>query len=219
MNQNYIIPPSILNGLQWASFKNEPVALFLRHSVRDPIPHGETGHKLPITEVGQRISYELGAIMGDSLQSLYTSPVLRCVQTAEMLREGSERPVEIHLDRTLGDPGALIVNSKVAWDVFCEFGYDYVFQALMQGKQLNGFADPQSATQHLIQYMMKKSNTPGIHVFVTHDILIMTVWAMCQGSPLEQKNWPWFLEGIFFSQHEARYRFQDIQWKGKDDAR
>ncbi|MDR0506087.1 MAG: histidine phosphatase family protein [Dysgonamonadaceae bacterium] len=45
------------------------------------------------------------------INKIFTSPVQRCVQTAEYIAKGYGKPLEITQSRELGDPG-LIETSK-----------------------------------------------------------------------------------------------------------
>ena len=79
------IPPSIPRWIGEAP-TDRPVVLLLRHSVRDDLPPEEAGYTLPITEIGRQLGRELGASLASRLRTLRTSPLNRCVQTAEVLR-------------------------------------------------------------------------------------------------------------------------------------
>ena len=79
------IPPSVLRWLARVPH-DAPVALLLRHSVRDQLAMGDAGYRQPITDIGATLARDLGAILGDRLRSLHTSPLTRCIQTAEALR-------------------------------------------------------------------------------------------------------------------------------------
>ena len=62
---------------------DSPVALLIRHSARDEIPDGGTGMELPLNDLGIRLCQELGRELVGRVRSARSSPVLRCVQTAE----------------------------------------------------------------------------------------------------------------------------------------
>ena len=78
------IPPSMHEHLAELP-SDRPVAMLIRHSVRDHLPPGEAGYMLPITEIGERLAVKLGALLGDRLRSLHASPLLRTMQTAQRL--------------------------------------------------------------------------------------------------------------------------------------
>ena len=65
--------------------------LLLRHAERPPIPPGTFGNDLEITPAGRREAEALGRALaqGEPVAGVYSSPVLRCVQTAEAMAAGA----------------------------------------------------------------------------------------------------------------------------------
>ena len=205
------IPPSVTRWMAEAPV-SEPVALLLRHSVRDRLPPGKIGYTLPITPAGAALGRELGALLGNRLRTLHTSPLTRCVQTAEAIRAGvavhaegtvrarSTGDIPIVRDRLLGDPGVYVVDEDRAWSNWVERGHESVMEHLVsQDRPLPGMADPAPAARFLVQHMLARAGgRPGLHVFVTHDSLVTTTAARLLGEPLGKGDWPWYLEGAFF---------------------
>ncbi len=196
---DWCVPPSTLRWLD-AVPTDAPVAVLLRHSVRDRLPPGDAGHALPITDVGVRLARELGAIMGRRLRTLHSSPLTRCVQTAEALRAGAAVDLPIVRDRLLGDPGIYVVDGKRAWSNWEALGHEGVMKHLVsRDGPLPGMADPEPAARFLVQHMLSAAgDEPGLHVFVTHDSLVTATAARLLGEPLGTDAWPWYLEGAFF---------------------
>ncbi len=177
-----------------------PVAVLMRHSARPPIPKGEVGMDLPITAEGRTMALELGAALGTRLRRLHTSPVLRCVQTADALAEGAgSRATPVH-DTMLGEPGAFVLDGRVAWDNWLQLGHAGVMTHLVSaGTALPGMAEPQEAARRLTCHMLRVGGgDPGLHVFVTHDLLVTATAARALGVPLGREDWPPYLEAAFF---------------------
>lgn len=193
------IPTSVLRNLERIPV-DLPVALLLRHSVRDEITPGETGNKLPITDAGKDIAFKLGQKLGVRLKSLYSSPLLRCVQTAEALRLGSGVDAHISESRLLGDPGVYVLDGYLAWNNWETLGHEEVMRHLVaEKKALPGMAQPDEAARFLVQSMLSLADgAPGIHVFVTHDVLVTATVARLQVVRHEPADWPLFLEGALF---------------------
>ena len=120
---NWEIPTSVLRNLERIPV-DLPVVLLLRHSVRDEIPPGETGNEVPITDVGKDIALKLGQKLGARLKSLHSSPLPRCVQTAEALRLGSGVDARIAESRLLGDPGVYVLDGHLAWSNWETLGHE-----------------------------------------------------------------------------------------------
>lgn len=196
---NWQIPKSMLHNLDQLPV-NLPVALLLRHSVREDIPPGETGNEVPITNEGKDIALQLGQTLGTRLKSLHSSPLPRCVQTADMLRLGSGVDIHITENRLLGDPGVYVLDSHLAWSNWEKLGPAEVIRHLAEEKEaLPGMAQPDEAAWHLVQSMLTSADaTSGVHVFVTHDVLVAATVARLQGVRYEPDDYPLFLEGALF---------------------
>jgi hypothetical protein len=192
------IPSSTLLGLKQIPYE-QPVALLLRHSVRPPIPSGQTGNELPLTEKGSELAFILGQHVKGRLQSLSTSPVRRCIETAECLRQGAKvDDLPIQQDSLLGDPGIFVKNPEIAWQTMQHLGIEQVITRLMnKDSQLLGFNNPISATEQFISHL-QYPNKSGLHVFVTHDFLITPTVAIVLNITLPKTDWPDFLQGVFF---------------------
>lgn len=193
------VPPSVLRHLERIPI-DRPVALLLRHSVRDELPPGEAGRILPITETGRRLAVQLGERLRGRLRTLHTSPLLRCVQTAEALRKGAGVEATIVRDHLLGDPGAYVLDGRRAWSNWESRGHEGVMAHLVSSSDaLPGMARPDEAARFLVHHMLAVAGrAPGVHVFVTHDALVTATAARLLARPLGTSDWPWYLEGAFF---------------------
>ncbi|MDE8344860.1 MAG: histidine phosphatase family protein [Acidocella sp.] len=177
-----------------------PVVLLLRHSARDDLPVNSTGIDVPITYEGQELAKKLGAEFGQRLKTIRTSPVIRCVQTAEALRDGAGINCPITLDRHLGAPGVYSIDSQRAWANWETRGHEGVVAHLVSSSDaLPGMARPNEAARFLVHHMFAAANgIDGIHVFITHDTLVMATAARLLGKALGPEFWPGFLESVIF---------------------
>ena len=196
---DWSIPPSVLHWLGSCPAE-EPVALLLRHAARAPLPPDDVGYTLPITEAGAELGRELGRLLGRRLRSLRSSPLVRCLQTAEVLRFGADADMPIVADRLLGDPGIFVIDEQLAWTQWQTLGHEGVMQHLVSSSHaLPGMARPDEAARALVGHMLTLAEgDPGIHVFVTHDSLVTATAARLLGQALGSEAWPLYLEGAFF---------------------
>ena len=181
--------------------------------MRDDLPPGIAGYSLPITEAGIQLAQELGGLIGGRLRSLHTSPLLRCVQTADALNIGSDANLRIVHNRLLGDPGVFVVDGQRAqlnWD---KLGHEGVMQHLVASDEaLPGMARPGPAARFLVHYMLTVAgDAAGLHLFVTHDSLVTATAARLLGQQLGTDAWPWYLEGAFFwrEQDDLHIKYRD----------
>lgn len=198
-NIKWRIPSSVLSGLVELP-KDRPIVVLLRHSVRDALPSGSAEYALPITKDGIQLAQELGGLIGKRLRSLHTSPLPRCVQTADALNVGANANLHIIHDRHLGDPGVFVIDEQQAqlnWD---KLGHEGVMRHLVASDEaLPGMAKPEAAAQFLVRHMLSVAGgAPGFHLFVTHDSLVTATAARLLGQQFGTDDWPWYLEGAFF---------------------
>ena len=101
---------------------DRPWSLLIRHATRPDIPLGSFGNELAITKEGRREATGMGQVLSDRLRRFETSPVLRCVQTAEAICLGAGVPGPPATTRVLGDPGVWIADGDAVGDAFVEHG-------------------------------------------------------------------------------------------------
>nr|WP_285906258.1 histidine phosphatase family protein [Pseudodesulfovibrio sp. SB368] len=176
------------------------VVVLLRHSVRNHLPPDDVGYALPITDVGQRLALKLGGLLRGRLCTLQSSPLLRCVQTAQAVAEGAGTDITAVPNRLLGDPGVFVLDGRRAWANWEQLGHKGVIRHLInETGALPGMARPDEAARFLVQSMLAEAaSRPGIHVFVTHDSLVIATAARLLGKQFGLDDWPWYLEGAFF---------------------
>ncbi|HVK71196.1 MAG TPA: histidine phosphatase family protein [Polyangium sp.] len=175
---------------------DRPVVLLLRHAERPAIPPGETGHALSLTERGARAAEALGEALGQRIRRLNTSPVPRCVETAAAIRRGAGILVDIVPDRWLGDPGPYVHEPSLAFQNWLDLGPEGVIEALAHGrKDLPGMHDPDAAARRLLGHLESLlDDEAGLHVVVTHDIVLVATIARLWAEPLDRTRWPGFLD-------------------------
>ena len=104
-------------------------ALIIRHGDRELIPTGEIGNEIPINELGRRNAVDFGGcIKNFHVNKIYTSPISRCVQTAESILEGLEKNINVLTTKCLGDPGLHINDEVVAGKFYLENGFDEMYK-------------------------------------------------------------------------------------------
>ena len=97
------------------------VSLVIRHAEREDIPAGTFGHDVNLTADGVAAAERLGAALpAERAVTAVSSPVPRCVQTADAILRGAGSPAAVATDRRLGDPGPFIVKTEVAGPLFLE---------------------------------------------------------------------------------------------------
>ncbi len=191
----------------------EPLLLLLRHGARGPIPVGEPGGEVPLLPEGVESARALGGRIGGRLVHVRTSPVLRCVETADAIADGAGRHTLPTPDHLLGAPGVFVVDPAVAWKSWERLGPEGVMAALVAGEHLPGLAPPAAAAVRLVAHMVAcAAGRSGVHVFVTHDSLLVATIAHTVGGPLPREEWPGFLEALAVSPSKE---FLTLRWRDR----
>lgn len=192
-------PPSVVQTLERLP-QDRPIVCLMRHAERQKLPPDGLGYTLPITRQGELQARALGRSIGERLRALHASPLTRCLETADALRQGAERHVEIIPDRLLGDPGVYVLDGKRAWPHWQARGNAGVTRYLVEGDgALSGMSEPSFAARFLVQHMLAGTDCKaGVHVFVTHDTLVAATVGRLFRSARPLECWPDFLQTAFF---------------------
>lgn len=208
---SWTIPASTLRWLD-AVPRDRPVAMLIRHSVRDHLEEGDAGYHMPLTPDGHRLATELGRLLGDRLRSAHASPFLRTVQTSERLVEGAGLGLGVRQDTLLGDPGVYMLDRR-AGPYWRDLGHEEMMRRLVgDAPPLPGCAASDSAARFLVHHMLAAGRgQPGIHAFSTHDSLVTATAARMLRTPLQRNDWPLYLEAAFFweADGEVQVAYQD----------
>lgn len=174
--------------------------LLLRHSTRHELPLDAPGDDIPLTDSGRAMAVAFGARIEDRLKSLHSSPVARCMETAAMIRNGSKQAMDIIPDTRLGNPGIFITDPELAWNNWLKLGNHGVIEKILTGTEtLPGMAESKSAARMLVlSALAKVKNNAGVHIFVTHDVILAATVSGILGRHYGQPNSPKYLEGAFF---------------------
>jgi len=174
--------------------------ILIRHAERREIEPNKVGNEIPLTKKGEQDAISFGTCFKSQIISIRSSPIYRCIQTAELIGESAEFKIDnIELDKDLGDPGFIITNGDQAWEHWKIKGHDIVNQHLLSGTESwDGFANLEQASASFldnITYKLKTSPS-GTHVWVTHDTILATFVSRALIKPLTIDQWPNFLSYV-----------------------
>lgn len=208
-----LLPPSLLNNLNTLPAKLA-IAGLVRHAERDAIPLGEFGNHVALNERGAASCHALTQRLSGDLIYLYSSPVMRCLQTAALLQSAAKFPSVIK-SQLLGDPGVFITDVAIAHSFCQKQGPVQVAERLLSARQANpaGFCHSTLASaQALVKFMLKAAAGVGLSLFITHDSILSVVAGVFFPELTIQALWPQYLETLFFwLEHghlHVRYRDQ-----------
>ena len=189
------------------------VSLVIRHAEREEIPAGTFGHDVNLTAKGTRAAEQLGAALSDKRAiGVVSSPVSRCVQTAQALLRGAGSTAVVKTDSRLGDPGAFIVDPEIAGPLFLELPIPEIARRQFHdASSLPGMRPTSKGVEILLDLVTSSLGNDGqIHVFVTHDIILAVFVASIFRLSLEETGWPDCLEGMLFWRSDERLQ---VSWR------
>lgn len=173
---------------------------FIRHAHREDFKPNDWGHDVSITEEGQNASFELGEALAKSgISAVWTSPVKRCIQTGQKIRDAMEADIPIHFSSLLGDPGFMIFDPQSAAHAFRKFKFFELVDLLLGGEKLPGFYPLDISCKKILKEIFGHKISA---IWVTHDIIICSLACWIFHADRSESMFPEFLEGIEFSFEE-----------------
>lgn len=170
--------------------------LFLRHAERPSFKPNSWGHNVSITLKGKQASQEIGKKLSSNNLSYYlwSSPIKRCLETAEVICRGLESNRDVRQSSLLGNPGFFIQNPKKASIIFKEHLLPELIDLYLQEKSLPGFFPFEEGCQRMLLTLIEKNKAPSI--WVTHDICVAILACFLFKRVSCEDFIPDFLEGI-----------------------
>ena len=190
------------------------VAIVMRHAEREEIPPGEFGIDIPLTKRGIAEAARLGSLLSArGPVCVMSSPVPRCVETAEAVLLGADSAGEATLDRRLGDPGPFVVDPAVAGALFLETGIlDIVRRQLSGRKPPAGMRETSEGVDLLLDAADDAMRSGSrLNILVTHDAILAVLVARLYGVQIDEMTWPGYLDGLVLWQDADVLRFN---WRG-----
>ena len=174
-------------------------SLVIRHAEREEIPAGSFGHDVSLTAEGTRTAEGLGAALSEKRAlTVMSSPVPRCVQTAQAMLRGAGSASEFTTDQRLGGHGVFVVDAEIAGPLFLELPIPEIARRQLQDETpLPGMRPTSEGVEILLELATSPLGNSGqLHVFVTHDIILSVLVASIFHSSLEETGWPEYLDGL-----------------------
>ena len=195
---------------------NSRIYLLLRHAERNHITPEDKdfGAHVGLTERGRRQAVSLGRVIpavGDAVY--FSSPVGRCIETAECIAEGRKLAGYVDLGTANGAPGSATANGAkvVPLDALGDFFvrnvpayeqtlregfYEGICKWLELGEH-DAFYPLHERAEQMREMMLEKASS-RFNVFVTHDAWIVPCLSHFCGFKFEPKCWMNFLTGLAF---------------------
>ena len=190
---------NIVEGLKKHSAESK-IAMIIRHGDREKIPAGEYGNDVLLNQKGQENSFKLGeSLRPFQVNKILTSPIQRCIQTAEFLKKGYGREVEITQTQCLGAPGLHITDDVLAGEYFLKHGFFKILDEFIEGKSSPGLRDKLQYEKAMTDFIRSNTQKSGLTIYVTHDSLIALYHYCLNGTIYTTQNWVKYLDGVLLN--------------------
>ena len=194
-------------------------ALILRHAEREGIPPRTFGVDVPLTVCGVASAERLGAMLSGIRSSVCAtaSPVPRCESTAKAILRGGGWAEEVALDRILGDPGPFVVDEEVSGALFLGIGIlEIVRHQLTCTEPPAGMRPTAEGVGLLLGLTTNELRSRGrLNIYVTHDAILAVLVAHLYRLPVDEINWPDYLDGLLLWRCGNRFHFI---WRGLEEG-
>ena len=173
------------------------LSLLIRHGDRDAIPEGSFGNEVLLNEKGKQNAKSFGESLSErKLNKIFTSPVGRCIQTAEFITKGYGNPVEIIETTALGAPGLHIADEKIAGEYYLKHGGLKMYDHFIQGVEIPGVPKIEELRNSLTNFISENTNDNGLTLFISHDMLIAFYHYSINKTIYTKENWVKYLSGL-----------------------
>ena len=175
------------------------ISLILRHAEREVFPVGALGTEVPLTARGVGSAEMLGEMLPASRTvTAVSSPVPRCVQTAEAILRGVGRDGNPVLDHRLGDPGPFVVDPEACGRLFLELPVsEVVRRQLSDARPPTGMRPTSEGVEILLGLAAEHLDWHGrLNIYVTHDAILAVLVAHLYRLPVREAGWPGYLDGL-----------------------
>lgn len=189
---------------QYKNISEQKLAVIIRHADREFIPDGEFGDAIILNEKGVAHARKFGTQLREyKANRIYTSPIKRCLQTAELINESLSNKVEIVITTELGDPGFHVTDAEKAGECYLKHGYDRLYADFLQDIHIEGVANKEELRTNGMSFFKTKTCENGLTLFITHDSLIAH-FAHANGiKTYIKEDWVGYLEGIILKNKEV----------------
>ncbi len=174
--------------------------LLIRHAERYAFKDGQLGNDVSITDNGITTAVNFGKSLRDKgLVKIFTSPVKRCVQTAERIKEGLADDVQIVESQALGMPSTYIENDKIAGKYLTKTDFYNGYLSYVNGGKRPGFYSLSEGSERLETFLKSTSCDKKLTLYISHDSIVSFFIFYKTKYVFTRENWLNFLDGILLN--------------------
>lgn len=197
------LPDSMISSVDLLPI-DKRLILFTRHSLRERSDgQGFASYQLPLTPKGRVLARSWGRWLAGNLPysmdaDSISSPIGRCIDTAQLMQEGAGLQRSITHESLLVEPGSLVTEPELANKVFKEVGVLNFINRFLQGN-LAGTKNVYQGGLDILSLFYQNQPQPGhLMLAVSHDTLLSAfLGVMLDRVEIDWEDWPKMMEGSF----------------------
>lgn len=204
--------------------EDKRLILFTRHSLRERSDgNGFASSQLPLTQKGRVLAKSWGRWLAGHLPysldvDSISSPIGRCIDTAQLMQEGAGLRRDIAHQSLLVEPGSLVTEPDIANPIFKEIGVLNFINRFLQGN-LEGTKNAYQGGLDILSLFYQNQPQQGqLMLAVSHDTLLSAFLAvMFDVTEIDWNDWPKMMEGAFlwFDDKPFEEASAYFVWRGK----
>lgn len=210
--------------------EGKPISLLTRHSLRENADQAIVSYRAPLTKEGVELARQWGSEITKPIAGIYSSPVGRCVETANALLAGAReelnpkpesKQIDVQISTILAEPGCFVHDINPVGPQFLRIGPVDFFNRHIN-EAFEGLLSPREGSCNLLNYLRStQAHAGSLVVHVTHDtILAAFIYHLIESERIDDELWPWMLEGTFlWFDNENENEHVCWIWRGQSYSR
>lgn len=177
-------------------------AMLLRHAERGELKDGEVGENCLLTPKGLCDARDFGSRLAQArISHVYSSPVLRCVDTGkEIIKGAGIDRFDVNVRKKLGDPSIYISNPAMAALSFKMYGNVGVIERYVKHGGLGGFMPLSRGSSLFMSDIFNDLSEQGSHnVYISHDMILIPMISYYTGEHFSAEKWLDCLDGLILT--------------------
>jgi hypothetical protein len=194
---------------------HDKVKMVVRHAERPVFKGLKAPHEVSITEHGKKDAERLGRLLrqyGLSVDGCASSPVRRCIQTAEFIAEGNQYHGKVETSPSLGGSGLFMDDGEALDHTLDTCTIEEIIGSQLAGNKVPGMRDLEEGLRIFMGRVLSDQSI-DFEVFVSHDLFVCPAVHYLTETSYSAKGNTGFLEGFFISVGNDRTKILwDTHW-------
>jgi hypothetical protein len=190
------------------------VKLVVRHAERPLFKTAKAPNDVSITNVGKDEAERLGALLsrhGLVIDRCVSSPVCRCVQTAEHIALGNRFPGDVCTSQRLGGSDMFNDDEEALMHSFDTLTIEEIISMQLEGEKVPGMKAMEEALRIFLGQVISDMS-PGFELIVSHDLFVCQAVHYLTETEFTPDMCTGFLEGFFITLQENETK---VLWNGR----